>query len=182
SRSRAGTSASGTSSRPRPPATCARSRPAASGPAGSPSTSCWPDERRRRGGPHVKVGMVGLGRMGGNMAARLRDKGHEVVGYDPFSADADVDSLEALVAALAPPRVVWVMVPAGQPTEGTVVGLGGLLAAGDVVVEGGNSNWRDSVRRAEHLGQHGIGYVDAGTSGGIWGRTEGYCLMVGGAD
>ena len=130
----------------------------------------------------MKVGMVGLGRMGGNMAARLRDKGHEVVGYDPFSADADVDSLEALVAALDPPRVVWVMVPAGQPTEDTVVGLGGLLAAGDVVIDGGNSNWRDSVRRAEHLGQHGIGYVDAGTSGGIWGRTEGYCLMVGGAD
>jgi 6-phosphogluconate dehydrogenase len=129
----------------------------------------------------MKLGMVGLGRMGGNMADRLRDKGHEVVGYDPFSEASDVDSLEALVAALPLPRLVWVMVPAGGPTEDTVTALGLLLEPGDVVVEGGNSNYRDSVRRAADLGDAGIGYVDAGTSGGVWGRTEGYCLMVGGA-
>ena len=129
----------------------------------------------------MKLGMVGLGRMGGNMAERLRDKGHEVVGYDPFSPDTDVDSLDALVAALPAPRLVWVMVPAGPPTEDTVTNLRALLGAGDVVIEGGNSNWRDSVRRAQSLAEAGIGYVDAGTSGGVWGRTEGYCLMVGGA-
>ncbi|MFP5256163.1 MAG: phosphogluconate dehydrogenase (NAD(+)-dependent, decarboxylating) [Acidimicrobiia bacterium] len=129
----------------------------------------------------MKLGMVGLGRMGGNMADRLRDKGHEVVGYDPFSEASDVDSLEALVAALPLPRLVWVMVPAGGPTEDTVTALGLLLEPGDVVVDGGNSNYRDSVRRAADLGDAGIGYVDAGTSGGVWGRTEGYCLMVGGA-
>jgi 6-phosphogluconate dehydrogenase len=129
----------------------------------------------------VKLGMVGLGKMGGNMAARLREQGHEVVGYDVFSDATDVGSLEALVAALPTPRVVWVMVPAGGPTEDTINSLATLLHSGDVIVEGGNSNWRDSVRRADVVGQHGLGYVDAGTSGGVWGRTEGYCLMVGGA-
>jgi 6-phosphogluconate dehydrogenase len=129
----------------------------------------------------VKLAMVGLGRMGGNMAARLRDHGHEVVGYDVFSDATDVASLEELVAAVPAPRVVWVMVPAGDPTEDTVNSLSTLLAAGDVVIEGGNSNWRDSVRRAEALAARGIGFIDAGTSGGVWGRTEGYCLMVGGA-
>jgi 6-phosphogluconate dehydrogenase len=124
--------------------------------------------------------MVGLGKMGGNMAERLRAAGHEVVGYDPFSAATDVASLEALVAALGPPRVVWVMVPAGGPTQDTIAALGALLGAGDVVVDGGNSNWRDSVQRAADLAAAGIGWVDAGTSGGVWGRTEGYCLMVGG--
>jgi 6-phosphogluconate dehydrogenase len=128
----------------------------------------------------MKVGMVGLGKMGGNMAERLRAAGHEVVGYDAFSEATQVPSLEALVAALEPPRVVWVMVPAGAPTEDTVVALGALLQPGDVVVEGGNSNWRDSVRRGESLRRASIGFVDAGTSGGVWGRTEGYCLMVGG--
>jgi len=129
----------------------------------------------------VKLGMVGLGRMGGNMAERVRAHGHEVVGYDVFSDASDVGTLEELVAALPTPRLVWVMVPAGDPTEDTVNSLGTLLAAGDVVVEGGNSNWRDSTRRAEALGSAGLGYIDAGTSGGVWGRTEGYCLMVGGA-
>jgi 6-phosphogluconate dehydrogenase len=124
--------------------------------------------------------MVGLGRMGGNMAERLRANGHEVVGYDVFSDATDVGTLEELVAALPTPRLVWVMVPAGDPTEDTVNSLGGLLARGDVVVEGGNSNWRDSVRRAAALAGSGVGFVDAGTSGGVWGRTEGYCLMVGG--
>jgi 6-phosphogluconate dehydrogenase len=128
----------------------------------------------------VKLAMVGLGRMGGNMAARLRDHGHEVVGYDVFSDATDVGTLEELVAALPAPRVVWVMVPAGDPIEDTVNSLSTLLATGDVVIEGGNSNWRDSVRRAEALAARGIGFIDAGTSGGVWGRTEGYCLMVGG--
>ncbi len=129
----------------------------------------------------MKVGMVGLGKMGGNMAERLRAGGHEVVGYDAFSESSQVTSLKELVAALPTPKVVWVMVPAGGPTEDTVVALGLLLRRGDVVIEGGNSNWRDSVRRGEGLAAAEIGYIDAGTSGGIWGRTEGYCLMVGGA-
>jgi 6-phosphogluconate dehydrogenase len=128
----------------------------------------------------VKLGMVGLGRMGGNMAARLRQHGHEVVGYDVFSDATDVGTLEELVTALPEPRIVWVMVPAGGPTEDTVASLGNLLQRDDVVIEGGNSNWRDSVRRAEHLAGAGIGFIDAGTSGGVWGLTEGYCLMVGG--
>jgi 6-phosphogluconate dehydrogenase len=129
----------------------------------------------------MKLGMVGLGRMGGNMAARLRDHGHEVVGYDVFSDATDVGTLEELVGALPAPRIVWVMVPAGDPTEDTVNSLATLLGSGDVIIEGGNSNWRDSVRRAEALAADRIGFVDAGTSGGVWGRTEGYCLMVGGA-
>ncbi|MFL6206879.1 MAG: phosphogluconate dehydrogenase (NAD(+)-dependent, decarboxylating) [Acidimicrobiales bacterium] len=128
----------------------------------------------------MKLGMVGLGRMGGNMAERLRAAGHEVVGYDAFSDATDVATLDALVEALPAPRLVWVMVPAGDPTEHTVTTLAGLLAKGDVVVDGGNSNWRDSARRAGVLAEAGIRFVDAGTSGGIWGRTEGYCLMVGG--
>ena len=124
--------------------------------------------------------MVGLGRMGGNMAERLRDEGLEVVGFDAFSAATDVSSLDELVRRLDPPRIVWVMVPAGDPTEDTIDQLRSLLQAGDVVIDGGNSNWRDSVRRAAALDALGIGWVDAGTSGGVWGRTEGYCLMVGG--
>jgi 6-phosphogluconate dehydrogenase len=129
----------------------------------------------------VKLGMIGLGKMGGNMAERLRAHGHEVVGYDAFSDATDVATLEDLVAALPTPRLVWVMVPAGDPTEGTVEQLRSLLQPGDVVVEGGNSNFHDSTRRAAALADAGIGFVDAGTSGGVWGRTEGYCLMVGGA-
>jgi 6-phosphogluconate dehydrogenase len=129
----------------------------------------------------VKVGMVGLGRMGGNMAARIRDAGHEVVGYDAFSEASQVGSLAELVERLDAPRVVWVMVPAGDPTEGVVTELGGLLSPGDVAIDGGNSNWHDSVRRGGMLAERGLGFVDAGTSGGVWGRTEGYCLMVGGA-
>jgi 6-phosphogluconate dehydrogenase len=128
----------------------------------------------------VKVGMVGLGRMGGNMATRLGEAGHEVVGYDAFSDASAVGSLAELVERLDAPRVVWVMVPAGDATEGVVTELAGLLAPGDVVVEGGNANWHDSVRRAGVLAERGVGFVDAGTSGGVWGRTEGYCLMVGG--
>ena len=132
----------------------------------------------------MKVGMVGLGRMGGNMATRLRAGGHEVVGYDPSSADADVDSLEALTEALAGERarVVWVMVPAGDPTEDTIAALADLLAPGDLVIDGGNANWTDSVRRGERLAERQIGFVDAGVSGGVWGRENGYALMVGGGD
>ena len=129
----------------------------------------------------MKLGMVGLGKMGGNMAERLRQHGHEVVGYDVFSDATDVPTLEALVGALPPPRAVWVMVPAGGPTEDTVASLGTLLQPGDVVIEGGNSNWRDSARRAAALTATGVGFIDSGTSGGVWGLTEGYCLMVGGA-
>jgi 6-phosphogluconate dehydrogenase len=130
----------------------------------------------------MKVGMIGLGKMGGNMAARLAGAGHEVVGFDPHSDRSAVGSLPELAEALAPgPRVAWSMVPAGGPTESVVGELAGLLSPGDVVVDGGNSNWRDSVRRGEALADKGVGFVDCGTSGGVWGLTEGYCLMVGGA-
>jgi 6-phosphogluconate dehydrogenase len=125
--------------------------------------------------------MVGLGRMGGNMAARIEDAGHDVVGYDAFSAASEVASLAELVERLDPPRVVWVMVPAGDATEDVVSELAGVLQPEDVVVDGGNSNWHDSVRRGRELAGRGVGFVDAGTSGGVWGRTEGYCLMVGGS-
>ena len=125
--------------------------------------------------------MVGLGRMGGNMATRIGAAGHDVVGFDPHSEASQVGSLVELVDRLDPPRVVWAMVPAGEPTEQVVRDLGDLLSPGDVVVDGGNANWHDSVRRAGELAPKGIGFVDAGTSGGVWGRTEGYCLMVGGA-
>jgi 6-phosphogluconate dehydrogenase len=127
----------------------------------------------------VKIGMIGLGRMGGNMATRLRSAGHEVVGF-AATPPRDVESLEQLVAALDPPRTAWAMIPAGEPTESTISRLAELLAAGDVVVDGGNSNYRDSIRRGELLATHGIGFIDAGVSGGIWGLENGYCLMVGG--
>jgi 6-phosphogluconate dehydrogenase len=128
----------------------------------------------------VKLGIVGLGRMGGNMAARMREHGHDVVGYARHPGDRDVDTLAALVEALEPPRVVWVMVPAGDPTESTVNELFDRLDPGDIIIEGGNSNWRDSLRRGAAASDRGLGFIDAGTSGGVWGRTEGYCLMVGG--
>ena len=129
----------------------------------------------------MRLGMVGLGRMGGNMAQRLAAGGHDVVGYDSHSDASDVGSLAELVGRLEPPRVVWLMIPSGDPTEQAVVELRGLLAAGDIVIDGGNSNWHDSVRRGKDLEARGIGFIDAGTSGGVWGRTEGYCLMVGGS-
>ncbi len=127
--------------------------------------------------------MIGLGRMGGNMAERLRRSGHEVVGYARSREGRDVDSLPALVQALGDgPRVAWSMVPAGDATEQTITELAELLSEGDVVVDGGNSNFRDSIRRSEVLAERGIGWVDAGTSGGVWGLDNGYALMVGGAD
>jgi 6-phosphogluconate dehydrogenase len=126
--------------------------------------------------------MVGLGRMGGNMAERLRRTGHEVVGYDRDPKIADVKSLAELAEALPAPRVAWVMVPAGEPTRSTIAELGGLLSAGDLVVDGGNSNFRDSIARSEELAGKGIGFCDCGVSGGVWGLQNGYGLMVGGSD
>ncbi|CAN5840756.1 decarboxylating 6-phosphogluconate dehydrogenase [soil metagenome] len=128
--------------------------------------------------------MVGLGRMGANMAERLGRHDHEVVGFDPHNDATDVGSLEDLVRALdgEGPRLVWSMVPAGDITEQKVDGLGRLLAPGDLVVDGGHSNWTDSVRRAEALAERQIQFVDAGVSGGVWGLDNGYCLMVGGED
>ena len=128
----------------------------------------------------MEIGLVGLGKMGGNMRERLRRAGHTVVGYDRNPAVSDVPSLTELVAELSTPRVVWIMVPAGEPTRQTVRQLGELLGAGDVVVEGGNSRWTDDQIQAVELAERGIGYVDVGVSGGIWGLTNGYGLMVGG--
>jgi 6-phosphogluconate dehydrogenase len=128
----------------------------------------------------VQLGLIGLGKMGGNMRERVRRAGHEVVGYDRSPELQDVDSLEALVGALSAPRVVWVMVPAGDPTRQTVEALGDLLEAGDVVVDGGNSKFTDDKVHADLLATKGIGYVDAGVSGGVWGLENGYALMVGG--
>jgi 6-phosphogluconate dehydrogenase len=130
----------------------------------------------------MRIGMIGLGKMGGNMAARLRGHDHDVVGFDHDPQQRDVDSLEDLVAALddEPRRVVWVMVPSGGPTEQTIAALGALLAAGDLVVDGGNSNFRHSQRHGEELASRGIAFVDAGVSGGVWGLDEGYCIMAGG--
>jgi len=137
----------------------------------------------------MQIGFVGLGRMGLNMVTRLVRGGHTVVAYDR-SADAvaraeaagarGVSTLEALIEGLSTPRAVWVMVPSGDPTESTVSALGRILAAGDAIIDGGNTNFHDDVRRAQALGAKRVDYVDAGTSGGIWGLQEGYCLMVGG--
>ena len=127
-------------------------------------------------------GMVGLGRMGGNMVERLRAGGHLVLGYDRDLAVSEVPSLTALVEALAAPRVVWVMVPAGAPTRATVAELAGLLSPGDTVVDGGNSRYTDDLEHAALLAAHGVGFADVGVSGGIWGRTEGYAVMAGGTD
>ena len=137
----------------------------------------------------MQIGFVGLGRMGLNMVTRLVRGRHDVVAYDrspeavsraEASGAKGVSSLSALVSALTPPRTVWVMVPAGDATESTVTALSKLLSADDVMVDGGNSNFHDDVRRAAALSAAQVHYVDAGTSGGIWGLEEGYCLMVGG--
>ena len=137
----------------------------------------------------MQIGMVGLGRMGGNMVRRLMQDGHTCVVYD---RGADVvgafvkegatgaKSLEELVSKLQTPRAVWIMVPSGGPTEDTVQSLAKLLEAGDTIIDGGNTFFKDDVRRAKELGKKGIHYVDAGTSGGVWGLERGYCLMVGG--
>jgi 6-phosphogluconate dehydrogenase len=137
----------------------------------------------------MEVGFVGLGRMGGNMVTRLVQGGHRVVAYDPSPGAAAlakangaalVPSLADLPAALRPPRTVWVMVPAGEPTESAIDALAGRLERDDALVDGGNTKWKDDVRRGKELAARGVHYVDVGTSGGVWGLQHGYCLMVGG--
>jgi len=137
----------------------------------------------------MRIGMIGLGKMGANMTERLIASGHQVVAFD-LSADArkavadkgaePAESLEQLAAKLSPPRAAWVMVPAGEATNSTIDALAAQFADGDVIVDGGNSNYKEAARIAERLATKGIGFVDAGTSGGVWGLKEGYCLMVGG--
>jgi len=137
----------------------------------------------------MKLGMVGLGRMGANMAQRLMNGGHELAVFDP-NAEARsalegkgaqaADALASLVARLPAPRVVWVMVPAGEITESTLAQLAPLLGKGDTIVDGGNSNYKETQRRARSFAERGVHYVDCGTSGGIWGLKEGYSLMIGG--
>ncbi len=132
--------------------------------------------------------MIGLGRMGGNMVQRLLNGGHRVVTYDRSAEAAaasqsqgavGASSVEGLVGFLSAPKAVWVMVPFGQPTEDTIDGLIPFLSAGDTVLDGGNANYKDSMRRAEKLAGHGIDFMDVGTSGGIWGLDRGYCMMIG---
>lgn len=139
----------------------------------------------------MDIGMIGLGKMGGNMARRLRRAGHRVVAYNrtaevavALATETGLEaspSIGALVEALSPPRVVWVMVPAGQPTESTLGVLAENLTPGDTVVDGGNSYYKDTVRRVATLKEKGIHLVDVGTSGGVWGLSEGYSLMIGGS-
>jgi 6-phosphogluconate dehydrogenase len=138
----------------------------------------------------MQLGMIGLGRMGGNMARRLMQAGHQCVVYDlnpdnvkqlASQGAAGAPSLEEFVKQLGKPRAAWVMVPAGHPTEQTVNALAQRFEADDLIIDGGNSYYKDDVRRANALKEHGIHYVDVGTSGGIWGVERGYCLMIGGA-
>jgi 6-phosphogluconate dehydrogenase len=138
----------------------------------------------------MEIGMVGLGRMGGNMVRRLLQRDHRCIAYDRSEAAvaeavaagaAGCKSLEELVASFkASPRVIWVMLPAGDPTAQTMRALGDLVSPGDIVIDGGNTNWRAAMADAAHLAGRGVRYLDAGTSGGVWGLEEGYCLMVGG--
>jgi 6-phosphogluconate dehydrogenase len=137
----------------------------------------------------MDLGLIGLGKMGGNMAERLRHGGHRIVGFD-FSAEAvkrlsdtgsvGVNSLEELVKNLPTPRAIWIMVPAGDPVDQTIAKLKSLLDKGDILIDGGNSNYKDSQRRYAQLQPEGFNFVDVGTSGGVWGITEGYSMMIGG--
>ena len=137
----------------------------------------------------MQIGMIGLGRMGASIARRLMRHGHDVVMHDRSPAAMDevardgakpAATIEAMIEQLAPPRAVWVMLPAGEATETTIAQLGDLLAAGDTVIDGGNTFWRDDLQRAASLKQRGVNHVDVGTSGGVLGRESGYCLMIGG--
>src|ERR1044071_3096905 len=137
----------------------------------------------------MQIGMIGLGRMGANMTQRLLEGGHSVVVYDRNPAAVEdakskgaqpVDSLDSMAKALEPPRAIWMMIPAGDPVEQTIQEITPSLQPGDILIDGGNSNYRDSKRRAAGIAGQGIHYLDAGTSGGIWGLQNGYCLMVGG--
>jgi 6-phosphogluconate dehydrogenase len=135
----------------------------------------------------MQLGIVGLGRMGANIGRRLMEAGHQVVGFDAnadavkaLEGAAPAADLKALVAALKPPRAVWVMLPAGHVTEDTIAKLGELLSPGDTVIDGGNTFYKDDIRRAKALAARKIDYVDCGTSGGVWGLERGYCMMIGG--
>jgi len=137
----------------------------------------------------MQIGIVGLGRMGANMARRLMRNGHQVVGFAQDRAAVDslkkdgggaADSLESLAKALSKPRVVWLMVPAGDATEQSVIALSKVMESGDTIIDGGNSYYKDDIRRAKMIASKGINYVDVGTSGGVWGLERGYCLMIGG--
>ena len=139
----------------------------------------------------MQLGIIGLGRMGGNIARRLVRDGHEVVAYDQDAATATAlvddgighaESLAALVASLDAPRAIWVMLPAGDPTEATIDALSELMAPGDTIIDGGNTFYKDDIRRAKALEPKGLHYVDVGTSGGVWGLERGYCMMVGAED
>lgn len=129
----------------------------------------------------VQLGLIGLGKMGSGMRARLEAAGHLVVGYDRDPELSDAATLDDLVSTLDTPRIVWVMVPAGDPTRQTITELGALLGEGDLVIEGGNSRFSDDAANAELLAAKGIGYIDAGVSGGVWGKDNGFGLMVGGS-
>ncbi|MBV9787082.1 MAG: decarboxylating 6-phosphogluconate dehydrogenase [Chloroflexi bacterium] len=137
----------------------------------------------------MELAMIGLGKMGGNMTERLLRGGHRVIAYDrnpeavqgaTAAGAVGVTTLEELVQQLSTPRVIWIMVPAGAPVDSTIAALQPMLQAGDILIDGGNSLYKDTQKRAAQLKEHGIAYLDAGTSGGIWGLSEGYCLMVGG--
>ena len=128
----------------------------------------------------MQLGLIGLGRMGGNMRERLRAAGHEVVGFDQNLDVSDAASLAELAEKLAAPRVVWTMVPSGKITEDTIDQLAEVLSSGDIIIDGGNSKFTDDAPRAERLAVKGIKYLDVGVSGGVWGKTNGYALMVGG--
>jgi 6-phosphogluconate dehydrogenase len=139
----------------------------------------------------MQLGMVGLGRMGGNIVRRLLRAGHDCVAYDRDPAPGAilakegaraVDSLQAMVAALEAPRAIWIMLPNGAPTEDAIDTLAGLLSPGDVLIDGGNSMWKDSVRRGTALRAKGLHFLDIGTSGGVWGLERGYSMMIGGEE
>src|SRR3954465_12371672 len=130
----------------------------------------------------MQLGLVGLGKMGFNMRERLREGGHEVIGYDPRPEVTDVPTLAALAEALSAPRIVWVMVPSGPITHETIASLADVLGADDMIIDGGNSRYTEDGPHAKLLGDKGIGFIDRGVSGGVWGLTEGYGLMVGGSD